>query len=62
MIPLSSAEGEHHDNRENNLFHRIFTKVFFVLWVTTSVAINMAITGCSKNETPTITPDPLGEV
>ena len=58
MAPLSSAEGEHHDDRGGNLFHQIFTKVFFVLWVT----ITIVITGCSKNETPTVTPDPLGQV
>jgi len=58
MAPLSSAEGEHQDNRGGHLFHQIFTKVFFVLLVTATISI----TGCSKNETPIITPDPLGQV
>ena len=62
MAPLSSAEGEHHDDRGGNLFHQIFTKVFFVPWVTITVAVTIVITGCSKNETPTLSPDPLGQV
>ena len=58
MAPLSSAEGEHHDDRGGNLFHQIFTKVFFVLWA----PITIVITGCSEDETPTVTPDPMGQV
>ena len=40
------------------MFHQIFTKVFFVLLVTNIISI----IGCSKHETPIITPDPLGQV